>query len=143
ESLKEHFELATVDEAQLRSLLPLVRPEFQRLSQVFQSRLLSQRDAREPLAAARQLPRLGRTFVTWLEQLLQGPWDRTYYERRCREGRFLARIGLAQRHVVTAVGVIRIELDGLAQRAPDPRAARTALDKIIDFDLAIMADAQR
>ncbi len=143
ETLKEHFELAPSDEAHCRELLSLVRPEFPRLSELFQTCLLAQRGAREPLAAARQLPRLGRTFLAWLEQLLQGPWDQTYYQRRCREGRFLARIGLAQRHVVTAIAMIRIELQKLARGTADPRACRTSLDKAIDFDLAIMADAQR
>jgi signal transduction histidine kinase len=50
---------------------------------------------------------------------------------------------LGQHHVVTALGAVRIELAALAQATSDPGRCREALDKAIDFDLAIMAGAQR
>lgn len=143
QSLRDYFELTDDEGARLRELLPLVRPEFPRLGRLFEDTLLSQRGARQAFGAARQLHRLGRTFLVWLEQLLAGPWDQAYFERRSREGRFLARIGLAQHHVVTALDAVRIELAACARDTADPLLCRAALDKALDFDMAIMAGAQR
>ena len=88
------------------------------------------------------------TLVQWMEALFLGPWDQAYFERRCRIGRVHVRIGLPQHYMFGAMNVLRGEFEAVAHRAHagDPRAgteARSALNRILDIELAIMLHTYR
>jgi signal transduction histidine kinase len=82
-----------------------------------------------------------------MDELLKGPWDEAYYERRARIGRKHVRISLPQHYMFGAMDVIRQELVGVAEtsyaQAEEKRRALNALEKILDLELAIMLHTYR
>ncbi len=93
-----------------------------------------------------QVARLKGSLVTWLSDLLTGPYDRDYVVRRWRVGARHVEIGLDQ--VFTNVALSRLR-DGLirlvGQSFPGDRAELVAairsLNKLLDLDLAKIEDA--
>jgi two-component system, NtrC family, sensor kinase len=93
-----------------------------------------------------QIDRLKGSLLTWLRDLLTGPYDRDYVVRRWRVGARHVEIGLDQ--VYTNVALSRLR-DGLVKfmgecwpgdRA-DLVAAIRSLNKLLDLDLAKIEDA--
>src|SRR5205814_6786003 len=110
--------------------------------------------AREPgaLAAvpggATQLPRLAATLREWLRTLLQGPHDEAYFRGRARIGQAHVRIDLSQSYMFVGMSRLRVALVRLACEAlaHDPTALSrtiTALDQLLDLELAIMFETYR
>jgi signal transduction histidine kinase len=88
------------------------------------------------------------TLIAWMDKLLAGPWDEDYYQLRCRIGRMHVRIALPQHYMFGAMNVVRRELnqiidDEYLDSPGQLRAARTALGKILDLELAIMLHTYR
>jgi signal transduction histidine kinase len=82
-----------------------------------------------------------------MDELLRGPWDEEYYEKRARIGRVHVRLALAQAYLFGAMNVVRQELSWLIEdrlREHGERArTRLALDKLLDLELAIMLHTYR
>jgi signal transduction histidine kinase len=83
-----------------------------------------------------------------MEQLLRGPWDEDYYLLRCRIGRMHVRISLPQHYMFGAMNHLRQEFNRIidehyVQHFEQLRAARVALGKILDLELAIMLHTYR
>jgi len=89
---------------------------------------------------AAQIARLKGTLVEWLVSGLTGPHDEAYYERRSRIGRRHVAIGLPQQYMFTAMNVMRRDLHQLveAHLTAERAAARDAVDRLLDMELAIM-----
>ena len=49
-------------------------------------------------------------------QLLEGPWDTAYWERRRSIGRTHVRVGLPERYMFTAMNLLRAELVDIARK---------------------------
>jgi signal transduction histidine kinase len=149
EELKRYVGWSAADEAVLRALHPLVKPEFTRISEVFYQRILDHDGARTALEGGESMVgRLKITLVAWMDFLFQGPWDEVYYERRARIGRVHVRIALPQHYMFGAMNVLRLELLKVVERSllADPerlRQSREALEKIVDLELAIMLHTYR
>ena len=148
EELKRYVGFGVEDEQALRSLHELARNEFPAISVIFYDRILQHEGARSALAGESQVGHLKVTLVAWMEQLLRGPWDEDYYLTRCRIGRMHVRIALPQHYMFGAMNVLRQELNRIideryAQQLALLRAARVALGKILDIELAIMLHTYR
>src|SRR5438477_6117059 len=149
EELKRYVEFTAVDEQALRALHPIARPEFGRISEVFYQRILEHEGARKALVEGESMVgRLRHTLVQWMDKLLTGPWDESYYELRARIGRKHVDIALPQHYMFGAMNVLRQELNALVDEAfigkPDElRAVRLAVGKILDLELAIMLHTYR
>ncbi|HZS42139.1 MAG TPA: protoglobin domain-containing protein [Polyangia bacterium] len=149
EELKRYVEWSAADEAALRSLHPKAAPELERIAAVFYQRILDHAEARKALEGGEsQVGRLKVTLQAWMDSLLSGPWGEEYYERRARIGRVHVRIALPQHYMFGAMNILRGELVRLIDRhypgRPDEeRAARVALGKILDLELAIMLHTYR
>jgi signal transduction histidine kinase len=147
--LKRYVHFDGEDEAALRLLHQVAAPEFERIVQVFYDRILSHDDARKALVGGESsVGHLKVTMVAWLEKLLTGPWDESYWEQRYRIGRKHVQIGLPQHYMFAAMNVHRTELLRITWRAFHTDAAahervRTALNKILDLELAIMLHTYR
>jgi len=137
------------DEASLRSLHPLAAPRFQAIADRFYDRILSFPPARAVLESGESsVGRLKVTLVRWLDELLSGPWDAAYFERRCRIGRVHVRIGLPQHYMFGAMSVVRDGLDAVADQAFGDDSRRRAsvgraLGRVLDIELAIMLHTYR
>src|SRR4051812_38979095 len=149
EELKRYVGFTDKDETALRAIYPHAQPELPRIADVFYRRILDHEGARKALEGGESMVgRLKVTLVAWMDSLFQGPWDEVYYERRARIGRVHVRIALPQHYMFGAMNVIRRELnhriDGLyRENAPEREAARSALSKILDLELAIMLHTYR
>ncbi len=149
EELKRYVDWGSDEETQLRALHPIVAPHFERIADVFYKRILDHQEARKALEGGEsQVGRLKVTLKDWMDSLLRGPWDESYYERRARIGRVHVRIALPQHYMFGAMNVLRCEMcevldRQLTGRADQAAAARKALDKIIDLELAIMLHTYR
>lgn len=136
------------DEAALRALHPVLSPHFEKVSVVFYDRILQHDEARKVLVGGESsVGRLKVTLVAWMHRLLQGPWDEEYFDLRCRIGRVHVRIGLPQHYMFAAMNVVRREMNAIIDvRYRDGAglaAARGALGKALDIELAIMLHTYR
>src|SRR6266702_1993525 len=112
--LKRYVDWSTADERALRALHDVAAPEFARISGIFYDRILTHEGARQSLTGGEsQVGHLRVTLQAWLDRLLYGPWDEEYFDARCLR-----------------------EPAALA-------AARIALGKILDLELAIMLHTYR
>lgn len=149
EELKRYVRFDAEDEAALRSLHPIVRPEFAHIAEVFYDRILRHEDARSTIERNHaSIERLKLTLVIWMDQLFRGPWDEEYFDQRCAIGHRHARIALPQHYMFGAINVLRTELGRVLDRhrASDPderRAGHRALGRILELDLAIILHSYR
>ena len=149
EELKRYVGFGPADEACLRALRPIAEPEFQRISEVFYDRILAHEGARKALEGGEsQVGHLRHTLVGWMDELLRGPWDEAYFERRARIGRKHVSIALPQHYMFGAMNVLRQEFNGVIDRTyldrPEQlKESRVALGKILDLELAVMLHTYR
>jgi len=148
EELKRYVRFDEADGALLRGLHPLALPRFQEIAETFYDRILSHDEASKVLHGGEsQVGQLKVTLVAWMDSLLTGPWDETYWQHRYRIGRVHVRIGMPQHYMFGAMNVLREELDHLAMERlparPTLEPTRAAIGKILDLELAIMLHTYR
>ena len=108
EELKRYVDFGPDDEAALRALHPVAMSHYQRIAEVFYDRILTHEGAKKALRGGEsQVGHLKVTLTAWMERLLQGPWDESYYETRCLIGRVHVRIGLPQHYMFGAMNLLR------------------------------------
>ncbi|MFL5358738.1 protoglobin domain-containing protein [Archangium sp.] len=148
EELKRYVDFGPEDEQALRALHSLAERHYTEIAHVFYDRILQHEGARKALAGESQVGHLKVTLRGWMEQLLRGPWDEDYYLLRCRIGRMHVRIALPQHYMFGAMNLLRQEFNRIidehyASQFEQLRAARVALGKILDLELAIMLHTYR
>lgn len=129
------------DEANLRRAWPLVEPHKQALVDQFYQVILGHEDARSVFQDLAQVNRLKETLKVWMQELLNGPWDEAYFERRQRIGKVHVRVGLPERYMFTAMNQVREGMVDIVFDALEPAEAREvcrSLSKVGDLDLAAM-----
>ena len=147
--LRRYVAFGPEDETALRALHAIAQPEFQRISDVFYDRILAHDEARKALERGEtSVGQLRHSLVAWMDKLLTGPWDEPYFELRARIGRKHVDIALPQHYMFGAMNVLRQELNALIDRAYNRSldqlaAARLAVGKILDLELAIMLHTYR
>jgi signal transduction histidine kinase len=135
------------DARNVQSVAELLAPHLSGLVDDFYAEIEQHPDARKVITGGvAQIARLKGTLVEWLRELLAGPYDSTYVERRWRVGWRHVEIGLDQ--VYTNVALSRLRrglLDALGRLCPgevrDSIPIRRSLNTLLDLDLAIIEDA--
>lgn len=145
DELKRYVRLTPEDAALVASFRPHAEPHFERIAREFYDRIREHEEAHAVFTGEDQIQRLHRSLVGWMGRLLSGRYDAAYFEQSHKTGSTHVRVGLPQRYVFSAMALIRVELDRLidahmGERAP---AVRSALQRIIDIDLAVMIDSYR
>lgn len=128
---------------------PLVERSFPELVDDFYREIAEHEATRKVLTGGdAQVERLKGTLRTWLMELLTGPYDLRYVERRFRVGYRHVEIGLKQVYVEAAVSRLRIGLArALKQHWPtdgDPVElieTMRSVNVLLDLDAAIIQDA--
>jgi two-component system sensor histidine kinase HydH len=148
ESLKAYVGFTDQSAAALRELHPLAQPSFVSIVDDFYAAIEAHPGARAAITGGdAQIGRLKQTLVRWIDRMLLGPHDEAYYEVRARIGRVHVRIALPQQYMFTAMDRIRVRLfDVLHTQMSDRETVRrvgTALNQIIDLELAIMLETFR
>jgi signal transduction histidine kinase len=92
-----------------------------------------------------QIARLKKTLQVWAKGLFRGVYDEAYATERFQIGYRHVRLGLEQKYVISAMGIVRAFLqECLAQEIPSgpQRIPYTrALGKILDLDLNLMCES--
>jgi signal transduction histidine kinase len=92
-----------------------------------------------------QVNRLKKTLQAWGRGLFNGRYDEAYADERFQIGFRHVRLGLDQKYVISAMGVVRgFLLDRLFEEIPareERLAYSQALSKILDLDLNLMCDS--
>ena len=148
DELKRYVDWGPEDERALRDLHAVAAPAFPAVAAAFYDRILGHDGARRALGGESQVGHLKVTLALWMDQLLAGPWDEEYFLARCRIGRVHVRIDLPQHYMFGAMNVVRRELDQIVDRHYLDRpealaAARRAVGKILDLELAVMLETYR
>ena len=149
ESLKQYVGFTESSSAALRELHPIAQPFFVPIVDDFYGAIEVHPKARAAITGGpAQVERLKQTLIQWLDGMLLGPHDEAYYQVRARIGRVHVRIDLPQGFMFTAMNRIRIQLlDVLRARLVDDPAGlqrtSTALNQILDLELAIMLETYR
>jgi signal transduction histidine kinase len=149
EELKRYVGFGASDELALRALHPVVRPRFERISEVFYQRILEHEEAARALVEGESMVgRLRLKLVQWMDKLLTGPWDHDYYELRARIGHRHVAVALPQHYMFGAMNVLRQELDAAIDAAfvdgrDAARSVRLAVSKVLELELAIMLHTYR
>ena len=146
DSLKSYVGFTDASSAALRELHPIAAPHFEAIIDDFYAAIEGHAEARASIAGGpAQIARLKRTLMRWLDTLLLGPHDESYYLLRARIGRVHVRIDLPQALMFTAMNRIRSRLLEVIrdQARPDSDRLSIALNQMLDLELAIMLETYR
>lgn len=141
EEMAAWVDFTAEDEGRLRALWPLVEREMSTITDTFYERILSNPTARAVFHDEAQIARQKRTLQQWMKELLLGPRDEAYVERRERVGRVHVEVGLPSRYMFMSMNVVRVGLCEAARRAfpsPEDDLVCRAVQRACDMDLAIM-----
>lgn len=145
--LQQYVGWTDVDAANIRRIAPLLTPAISEIIEDFYEEVARHPDAfRVITGGAAQVAKLKGTLRGWLNELLSGPYDRAYVERRLRVGRKHAEIGLEQVYVGAALARIRTGLcrtlaQSLGDRSREFAAASGSLNRLLDVDQALIGEA--
>ena len=137
--LKRYVRFTDEDARALAAVRGEVAPSFRRLAVEFYDRVREHEDAHAVFTSEAQIQRLQDSHVAWLERVFGGVYDDAYFAMTEQIGKVHVRIGLPQRYVVTAMTLIRGSLMTLITSA----AAREALARLLDIELAVMLESYR
>lgn len=137
------------DADRVRQAAPLVEPAYVDLIDDFYREIGEHEATRRVITGGEaQIARLKQTLRMWLYQLMNGPYDLAYAERRFRVGYRHVEIGLKQIYVEAAVSRLRNGLLQVIQTSwptsGDPVelvATMRSINTLMDLDLAIIQDA--
>lgn len=144
-AMREYLDFTEDDAAALRRLAEPFRPRLEPMIDAFYQRVLGDEIGRHILSDPKQVESLKRSLRSWTERLFEGRFDRTYVEARTRIGTRHVQIGLPERFMPLAMGVIRQHMVRLALEltadSPEERSRLVgAVNKVLDLELTIMLD---
>jgi signal transduction histidine kinase len=126
------------DGARLRAIWPAVQPELERLCTLFYERAMAEPSTRAVLHDEAQVKRLMATLKVWLAELMNGPWDEAYADRRRRIGDVHVRVGVSHGAMFAAMAVVRNELLRIACDATHDVDTQVAICRATEVDLMLM-----
>lgn len=145
DEMKRYVRLGA-DEARLLAAFGAVAaPSFPAIVDEFYERVREHEDAHAVFTGEDQIARLKSSMVCWLGRVCGGVYDDAYFEETAKIGRVHVKVGLPQHYMFTAMALMRVALGDLADRAlgADGPSTRTALNKLLDLELAIMLESYR
>ncbi len=148
EEIKSYVGFSSEDALALEAFYPHAKPHFKAITDEFYAVIRLHEGAASVIRDEEQAQKLHTTLQLWMDELLTGPHDAAYFQRRVRIGQVHVRVGLPQHYMVTAMSRVRTSLQSLAAQvfAPDPGAdarCRLAIARVCDMDLAIILDSYR
>lgn len=141
DDLKTYIGFTDEDSRRLAAFAPVAEPHVTPLIDAFYAALWANERARVVLKDDEQVERLKGTLRRWMRELLAGPHDYPYYERRLNIGRVHVRVRLPQQYMFTAMHLIQRDLERVARESLPPAEAeptREAISRICSIELAVM-----
>lgn len=143
--LKHYVDFDPADADALRAFGQASQAYVPAISDIFYAKVDANPETRSAIRAPEQRVHLKTALCAWLEQLLLGPWDNAYYERRAQLGKTHVAVHIPARHMLAAMSVIRSQLLVLADAYASDASERTrlslALHRLLDLELAVMLEA--
>ncbi len=143
DEMKAYIGFSDEDAALLRDMSPHVVPHLVELTDHFYEVVLRFPGAARVLVDPDRVTRLKHTLQRWAAELLNGPHDHAYYDRRLKIGEVHVRVGLPQHYMFTAMSVARSDIVEIYEREAGPlsTAHHKALCRVTDLELAIMLES--
>jgi signal transduction histidine kinase len=146
QEMKRYLGFSEEDTALLRALGPRMEKYLPELAERFYSQIPHHPNAfRVFTGGEQQIARLKQTLTHWARGLFQGSYEQNYAEDRYQIGYRHVRIGLEQKYVISAMGIVRTFLSEcllLEFAAGDERLKYArSLSKILDLDLNLMCES--
>jgi signal transduction histidine kinase len=147
EEMKRYVGFTDEDGRLLQSVGKLMEPFFPTMAERFYDRIGEHPGAaRVFTGGSEQIERLRQSLQIWARRLFIGPYDEAYATERYKIGVRHVQIGLSQRYMISAMGVVRNHLlEGLSVvlRSEPERleTTRLALDKLLNLDLNMMCES--
>ncbi len=142
--MKEYVGLGEADEENLKKLAAPLAPHLDGIVDRFYIAANRFPDTHAVLAKHGAVKRLKNTMKIWIQELLEGPYDETYYQRRKEIGQVHVRVGLPLQYVFTAMNLLRTELVEITTTHFSGAQALEiclSLSRIVDLELAVMSGA--
>ncbi|WP_437586707.1 protoglobin domain-containing protein [Sorangium sp. So ce1000] len=145
DEIKRYVRFSEEDAGWLAALRAHAEPHFPRIADEFYDRIREHEGAHEVFTGEEQVERLKRSLVRWMTRICTGPYDGAYFGESAKIGRIHVRVGLPQRYMFTAMTLIRLAFDAIAQGAFGAEVApvRAAVSRVLDLELAIMLETYR
>ena len=146
EEMKRYLGVTEEDEALMRKLGPRMEKYLPELSERFYAQIPLHPNAHRVFTGGdAQISHLKLTLQNWTRGLFRGVYNEDYAAERYQIGFRHVRIGLEQRYVISAMGIVRSFLnDCLLFEFPasDQRMRYShALGKVLDLDLNLMCES--
>lgn len=146
EEMKRYLGFGPEDVTLLQQLGPRMEKYLPELAERFYSQIPHHPNAfRVFTGGEAQIVRLKQTLQQWARGLFSGTYDEAYAEDRYQIGYRHVRIGLEQKYVISAMGIVRTFLSEcllLEFPASDVRLRYSrSLSKILDLDLNLMCES--
>jgi signal transduction histidine kinase len=144
--MKRYLGVTAEDAALMRKLGPRMEKYFPEMAEQFYAQIPHHPNAFRVLTGGEaQISHLKQTLQQWARGLFRGVYDEDYAAERYQVGYRHVRLGLEQRYVISAMGIVRSYLyDCLLFEFPagDQRMRYAhALGKILDLDLNLMCES--
>ncbi len=144
--MKRYLGVTEEDVALMRKLAPRMEKYFPELAERFYAQIPLHPDAFRVFSGGdAQIQRLKQTLQGWARGLFRGVYDEDYAAERYHIGIRHVRIGLEQKYVISAMGIVRSYLyDCLLLEFPasDQRLRYAhALGNVLDLDLNLMCQS--
>lgn len=146
QEMKRYLGFTEEDAALLRQIGPRMEKYLPELAERFYSQIPLHPNAfRVFSGGAAQISRLKQTLQHWAKGLFSGSYDQAYAEERYQIGYRHVRVGLEQKYVISAMGIVRaflFECLLLEFPASDVRLRYArAVSKMLDLDLNLMCES--
>ena len=146
EEMKRYIGFSEEDAKLLRQLGPRMEKYLPEMAERFYAQIPHHPDAERVFSEGQaQVNRLKGTLQHWARGLFCGVYDNSYEQLRYRIGQVHVRIGLEQKYVISAMGIVRAFLTEcllLEYQAGDVRLRYSrSLGKILDLDLNLMCQS--
>ncbi|AUX35397.1 sensor histidine kinase [Sorangium cellulosum] len=145
DEIKRYVRFDEEDAGRLAAFHAHAAPHFPRIAGEFYDRIREHEGAHDVFTGEDQVERLKRSLVRWMTRICTGPYDEAYFDEAAKIGRIHVRVGLPQRYMFTAMTLIRLAFDEIAEgaRFAQAIAVRSAVSKVLDLELAIMLETYR
>jgi PAS domain S-box-containing protein len=145
DEMKRYVRFAEEDARALLDFREHAEGHFDHIASEFYERVREHEGAHKVFTGEEQVERLKRSLVGWMRRVCTGPHDEAYFEETSKIGRIHVRVGLPQHYMFTAMALIRVALERIADETMGERAAaaRESVGRALDLELAIMLEAYR
>jgi signal transduction histidine kinase len=147
EEMRRYVGFSEEDARTLQAIGARMDPHLPAMSERFYDQITHHPEAMKVFTGGQeQIDRLKRTLQVYAKRLFHGPFDENYAAERYKIGVRHVLIGLPQRYMISAMGVVRTHLqeslgEVLHSAPAELEATRLALDKILNVDLNMMCES--